>query len=204
MMQCQGLRAGGDRFLADVWFSAYETPRGARITAMVVDTSEDVRDREEAHLEQVLQGSRLLVGAVSHEIRNVCAAIGLVQANLLARLPGLGSEAGLSGASPADGRARAHGLGRALAGEAAGHGDGARARSFAISRLWSRGRCDDAGITLRWDVDTGLPAVLSDPQSLLQVFLNLLRNAETALDGEEKPAIVIRATRSAAMRSRSA
>src|SRR6202044_3691489 len=82
MMQCQGFRAGKEPFLADVWFSSYMTSGGGRLTAMIVDSSLETRDREEANLEQVLVGSRLAIGAVSHEIRNICAAIAVVQQNL--------------------------------------------------------------------------------------------------------------------------
>ncbi len=84
MLQCQGLRATQDPFLADVWVSSYSTSRGGRLTAMIIDASTEVRDREEANLEQVLVGSRLAVGALFHEIRNICAAIAVVQQNLRA------------------------------------------------------------------------------------------------------------------------
>ena len=72
-------------FLADVWFSTYRTSAGPRLAAMVVDTSEDLRNREELSLNQLLAGSRILVGAVSHEIRNVCGAIAMAHANLVAQ-----------------------------------------------------------------------------------------------------------------------
>src|SRR5277367_5911661 len=49
---------------------------------MAVDISEDLRTREESSLHQLLAGSRILVAAVSHEIRNVCAAIAVVHQNL--------------------------------------------------------------------------------------------------------------------------
>lgn len=192
MMQCQGLRAGGERFLADVWFSTYETTRGARITAMVVDTSEDVRDREEANLEQVLEGSRLLVGAVSHEIRNVCAAIGLVQANLLARLPGLEREPDFQALLQLTGA-----LERMASVELSQVKRQATEMAldlfFRDLEIIVAGSMRDAGILLRWEIEAELPPVLSDPQSLLQVFLNLLRNAQTALQGRAQPAILIQA-----------
>ena len=69
-------------FLADIWFSTYRTSVGSRLAAMVVDTSEDLRNREEFSLHQLLAASRILVGAVSHEIRNVCGAIAVVHENL--------------------------------------------------------------------------------------------------------------------------
>ena len=82
VMQCQGRRQNGDIFLADVWFSTYRTSVGTRLAAMVIDTSEDLRTHEESSLHQLLSGSRILVSAVSHEIRNVCAAIAVVHQNL--------------------------------------------------------------------------------------------------------------------------
>jgi two-component system sensor kinase FixL len=81
-MQCRGRRQSGEVFLADVWFSTYHTSAGSRLAAMVVDGSEDLRNREELSLHQLLAGSRILVGAVSHEIRNVCGAIAMAHANL--------------------------------------------------------------------------------------------------------------------------
>ena len=81
-MQCRGRPEDGEVFLADVWFSTYRTSAGSRLAAMVVDGSEDLRSREEFSLHQLMAGSRILVGAVSHEIRNVCGAIAVVHQNL--------------------------------------------------------------------------------------------------------------------------
>ena len=41
-----------------------------------------MREREESSLQQLMAGSRILVGAVSHEVRNVCGAIGVIHENL--------------------------------------------------------------------------------------------------------------------------
>jgi len=82
VMQCRGQRQDGEAFLADIWFSTYRTSVGSRLAAMVVDTSEDLRTREEFSLHQLLAASRILVGAVSHEVRNVCGAIAVVHENL--------------------------------------------------------------------------------------------------------------------------
>ena len=62
-MQCRGERGNGEVFLANVFFSTYNTAAGPRLAAMVVDASEDLRDREESNLEQLLAGSRILVGS---------------------------------------------------------------------------------------------------------------------------------------------
>ena len=62
-------------FLAHVWFSTYQTKSGPRLAAVVFDSSEELRDRAEFNLQQILSGSKVLVGALCHEIRNVCGAI---------------------------------------------------------------------------------------------------------------------------------
>src|SRR5580693_9098965 len=82
-MQTRGQRESGEVFLADVFFSTYSTAAGPRLAALLVDASEHLREREESSLQQLLAGSRILVAAVSHEVRNVCGAIGVVHENLL-------------------------------------------------------------------------------------------------------------------------
>jgi len=71
-MQCRGERENGEGFLANVFFSTYNTTAGPRLAAFVVDGSEELREREEMSLDQLMSSSRILVGAVSHEVRNVC------------------------------------------------------------------------------------------------------------------------------------
>lgn len=80
--QCQGRKASGEMFFAQVWFSTYHTPRGRRLAAIAVDISEEIREREEQNLRQLLANNRIVAGAVSHEIRNVCGAIGIVYSQL--------------------------------------------------------------------------------------------------------------------------
>src|SRR5260370_5619866 len=80
--QCQGRRNNGEIFLAHTWFSSYATPLGARLAAIVVDLSEEMRDREEEGLRQLIRGNRIATAAVSHEMRNLCSAISLLTANL--------------------------------------------------------------------------------------------------------------------------
>ena len=185
MMQCQGLRAGREPFLADVWFSTYMTSGGGRLTAMIIDSTVETRDREEANLEQVLVGSRLAIGAVSHEIRNICAAISVVQQNLAQQ-----NLAAASGPAP-----HSEDL-DALRQLVAALERIASVELSLIKRQANRVSLDrflrelaiivqpslrEAGIALEWRADPGLPDVLADHHSLLQVFLNLVRNAETAL-----------------------
>ena len=82
VMQSHGLREDGESFMAEICFSTYCTDSGSRLAAMILDSSEELRTREESSLHQILSGSRIAVSAVSHEIRNVCGAIAVVHQNL--------------------------------------------------------------------------------------------------------------------------
>jgi PAS domain S-box-containing protein len=82
VMQARGQREDGETFLADICFSTYRTNAGSRITAIVIDASEELRMQEVSGLHQLLAGSRIAIGAVSHEVRNVCGAIAVVHQNL--------------------------------------------------------------------------------------------------------------------------
>jgi two-component system sensor kinase FixL len=180
MLQCQGLRATQDPFLADVWVSSYSTSRGGRLTAMIIDASTEARDREEANLEQVLVGSRLAVGALFHEIRNICAAISVVQQNLRATFvqeePSEDFEALRQLVTALE---RMASLELSLARR---QPTKLRVESFLRElRIILTPSLRESGIELELHVDENLPEVWADQQSLLQVFLNLVRNAEKVL-----------------------
>ena len=85
--QPRNARAGenGEIFLAHTWFSSYVTPQGPRLAAIVVDSSEEMRDREEQGLRHLMRGNRIAAAAVSHEVRNLCSAISSVCSNLKER-----------------------------------------------------------------------------------------------------------------------
>ena len=70
-----GKRSDGEVFLAGVWFSTYSTISGPRLAAIIVDLSEDLRNREDLSLDHLLKNTRILMSAVAHEIRNLCGAV---------------------------------------------------------------------------------------------------------------------------------
>lgn len=190
MLQCQGFRANREPFVADVWFSTYQTPKGRRMTAVVADVSEEFRSREESNLEQILDGSRLVVGAMAHEMRNVCAAIGLICEHLDAR--------DVSGNTSEDLKTL-----RQLTGTLE------RMTSVELSqvkrsatpirlqqvlddvRIIFAESSADTSIEIIWASARDLPPVWADHASLLQIFLNLLRNAQSALKSTTQPRIEI-------------
>ena len=185
VMQCRGHRADGGVFLADVWFSTYQTSVGPRLAAMVVDTSEELRSREELSLHQLLAGSRILVGAVSHEIRNVCGAIAVVHQNL-ARSGALAQSKDFEALGTlilALEKIAAMDL-RQIANQA---GSVDLQSLIEELRIVVEPALREAGIDVHWSIEEGLPAVWADRQSLMQVFLNLTKNSERAMNKQELP-----------------
>jgi two-component system, LuxR family, sensor kinase FixL len=55
----------------------------------------------------------------------------------------------------------------------------------------------DGGISSHWEIEDGLPAVWADRQSLMQVFLNLTKNSERAMEETEQKSLTVSARREA-------
>jgi two-component system sensor kinase FixL len=190
VMQCRGQKRDGESFLAEVWFSTYLTNAGARLTAMVVDASQDLRDREEANFHQLLSGSRIVAGAVSHEVRNVCGAIAVVHQNLTRTdsLSGNKDFEALGTLVTALERVAAVDL-KATAEQPVR----LNLQSFMEElRIIVGPPLREKDVEVTWEIEGDLPAVWADRQSLMQVFLNLTRNSEAALESQEHRRISIR------------
>jgi PAS domain S-box-containing protein len=193
-MQCRGERENGEVFLANVFFSTYNTAPGPRLAALVVDASEDLRDREEANLEQLLAGSRILVGAVSHEVRNVCGAIAIMHENLV-RSGALGGNQDFEALG-----SLVETLGHIASMELTQSSSRPQASLVDLSEVLDDLRivleplCQEAEIDLNWEIAAGLPPVWADRHRLLQVMLNLTKNSERALGGREVKCITIAAS----------
>jgi PAS domain S-box-containing protein len=184
-MQCRGERENGEVFLANVFFSTYNTAPGPRLAALIVDASEDLRDREESNLEQLLAGSRILVGAVSHEVRNVCGAITIMHENLLRSgvLGGNQDFVALGSLVETLNRIASMELTQSSSKPQAGTID--LAEALDDLRIVLDPCCHEADIAVHWDIPKGLPAVWADRHRLLQVLLNLTKNSERALRNAE-------------------
>jgi signal transduction histidine kinase len=193
-MQTRGQREGGEVFLADVFFSTYSTPAGPRLAAMVVDTSEHLREREETSLQQLLAGSRILVAAVSHEIRNVCAAIGVMHENLARKgsLKGDQDFEALGSLLETLGKIASLELKRSV--------DSADVSSADLNEVLTdfqivlEQMCEESDIQLCWNVPDKLPFVQADRHSLMQVLLNLAKNSQRALESAPQKGIDVAVT----------
>jgi len=184
-MQCRGERENGAVFLANVFFSTYQTAVGPRLAALVVDASEELREREESNLEQLLAGSRILVGAVSHEVRNVCGAIAIIYENLVRSGTLKGSKDFEALGSLVE---TLHKIAELELKQSSGSPemDGVDlADALDDLRIVLEPYCEEADITVRWDIPNEIPPVLADRHRLLQVLLNLTKNSERALENAE-------------------
>ncbi len=180
-------------FLADVWLSTYRSANGVALAAVVWDASENLRDREAAGFDSMMATSRVLIGALSHEIRNLASAALSAHTAMSA-----------SAASVAEIDSY-HALGALLQGLEKLASSGLRAASNRQAAVADLGTVLDetriviepslreAGISLSWDVSSGLPLVQGDHHSLLQVFVNLARNSRHALENWERREVKISA-----------
>ena len=64
MVEASGTRRDGEAFFSQAWVSSYEGPSGRRLTVILSDITEQIRDREESGLRQLLSNSRIIAGAV--------------------------------------------------------------------------------------------------------------------------------------------
>jgi len=192
-MQCKGQRGDGQVFLAAIWFSTYKTLSGPKLAAIVVDLSEDLRDREDLSLNHLLKNTRILMGAMSHEIRNLCGAVSAVGRNL-ARVEGLSGNQDFEAL-----QTLIQGLEKiaALELQASPEDQGIAVDVTEVLdelRVLIEPSLRESGAAVQWDIAPGLPLVWADSYGLLQVFLNLARNSQRALEDCSRKKLAIAAT----------
>jgi two-component system, LuxR family, sensor kinase FixL len=190
-MQSRGQRADGEVFLAEICFSTYPSERGTRLAAMILDTSEDLRTREETTLQQMLTGSRIAAAAVSHEVRNVSGAISVVHQNL-ARKGLLSRDKDFEALG-----SLLQALERIASVDLRQYTD--QTAETELSSLLDDLRIvvapalREAGIEGIWNIPAELPTVWADRQNLMQVFLNVTSNAVRALADRSRACLSVSA-----------
>lgn len=193
-VECTGRKHNGEPFLAQVWFSTYRTAAGPRLAAIVCDGSEELRDREGLSLHSVMTTSQILVLALLHEIRNLCAAAAVAHANL-GRLHQL--------ASSEDYRALGSlvkGLEKIASSELRLTSDRAPSAPVDLHDVLEELRVlieppfREAQVGIAWKVPQPLPSVRGDYHALLQVFLNLAQNSFRAMSDVNKKEFTVAAS----------
>lgn len=179
-VECKGQRCNGEVFLAHVWLSTYRTSRGPGLAAVVWDASENLRDREGAGLDSMMATSRVLIGAMSHEIRNLASAASSAYAALAPGERGETHEQYQALGSLIQGleKISTWGLRMASTREAVTADLGT---VLDETRIVVEPGLLESGISVVWEVAEGLPLVQADHHGLLQVFVNLTRNSQRAM-----------------------
>jgi two-component system, LuxR family, sensor kinase FixL len=168
-------------FPIQAWFSVYGHGDDRHLAAIVVDMSEEVRDRERENFQHLLDYNRLLAGAVSHEIRNLCSAISVVCSNLSERTE-LRRNADFEALTQL-----VEGLSRLASFKLQSKTEEEVLRAELRSVLdqlrvvivpdW-----EEVGGEVLWRVPDQLPPVAGDSYGLLQIFLNLCQNSLRATE----------------------
>jgi two-component system, LuxR family, sensor kinase FixL len=179
-LQCTGQRSDGEVFLAGVWFSTYGTISGPRLAAIVVDLSEDLRNREDLSLDYLLKNTRILMSAVAHEIRNLCGAVLVVYKNL-SQVKELESNEDFKAlGSLVQSLERISAL--ELGSTATPNGEVVELTSVLDEfRILIESAYHESKIEVQRDIQESLPLVWADRYGLIQVFLNLAKNSQRAM-----------------------
>ncbi|MGA8311323.1 MAG: ATP-binding protein [Terriglobales bacterium] len=191
-LQCKGQRSTGEAFLAGVWFSTYQTVSGLRLAAVVVDLSEELRNREDLSLDHLLRTSRILVSAVAHEVRNLCGAAVVLQQNL-SRVRGLTDNEDFQALT-----SLIQSLERmsALSLKTAPPDAAATVELPSVLdelRVLIEGTLGESSIQIEWQTPAHLPLVWADRYGLTQVFLNLVKNSQRAMESTDAKKLCISA-----------
>jgi two-component system, LuxR family, sensor kinase FixL len=190
-LRCSAKRRNGEVFLAAVWFSTYRTAQGPRLAAIIVDLSEELRDREDLSLDHLLKNTTILMSAVAHEIRNISGTV-LVMHKNLSRLPTLQKNEDFRALGTL-----VEGLAKLSAMELRPAVD-QHINAVELSGILDELRIllepsyKEAGVEIVWQLQEDLPLVFADRYGLAQVFLNLALNSLRAMANQEKKRLTIR------------
>jgi len=191
VMQARGQREDGETFLADISFSTYRTNAGTRLAAMVLDTSEELRTHEVSGLHQLLAGSRIAIGAVSHEIRNISGAIAAVHHNLAREQVVADNRDFEALGNLISALERIANFNMEQSGSQATEVD--LAALLDELRIVIAPMLEEEDIAAEWTTESSLPLVWADRPSLMQVFLNLVTNSIRALSSRQRRLFTITA-----------
>ena len=192
MVEASGRRRNGETFFGQAWVSAYSAASGPCLAVILLDVTEQVRDREEGGLKQLLSNSRIVAGAVSHELRNLAAAASVLHLNLT-KTRGMNDNADFRALGTV-----VESVLKLTSTELAETSEDAL-EGLDVSDLLENLRAivspglEEAGIQGEWEIHEGLPGVRVDRSGLLQVFLNLAKNSITALRGRPEARLRIAA-----------
>lgn len=181
MVEARGRRRDGEEIYLQAWVSAYVSASGPRLAAVLLDMTEQVRDRAEAGLRQLLTNSRIIAGAVSHELRNLAAAAAVLHLNMN-KVPGIGESA--------DYKALGTVIESVTKLSSTDLSDSSEEAEEWLDvpvllrelRTIIGAKFAEASVQLAWEVASEIPPVRANRSGLLQVLLNLAQNSRSVLE----------------------
>ncbi len=180
MLEASGTRRDGESFFTQTWISSYNHSSGIRLTVVLSDVTEQIRDREESGLRQLLSSSRIVAGAVSHELRNLAAAAAVLHLNAAKSADLSGNPDYQALGTVIDSMVKVASTELADAGGQVLEGVDV-ADLLREVRTITAPSLEEAGVASQWEIDPLLPNVRVNRTGLLQVFLNIIKNSTTAL-----------------------
>jgi two-component system sensor kinase FixL len=191
-LEANGRRHNGDAFCSQIWVSSYASGSGRRLAAIVLDVTEQLRDREESGLRQLMSSSKIIASAVSHEMRNLAGAAGVLHHNLH-DLPGLATHPDFQALGKV-----IDSVSKLSSADLEEHDDDLMegvdvAELLGELRLVIAPTFQEAGVDLEWEISDSLPHVQAHHSGLLQVFINLAQNSCRALTGRQEGKLCITA-----------
>lgn len=191
-IQCRAQRADGKPFLAGTWFSTYRAESGgSKLAAIVVDLSEELTSREDLSLDFLLKNARILMSAVSHEIRNLAGAALVFHQNL-SRIEALKGNEDFEALGTL-----IHGLEKLSSMELTPSPSEQERQAVELAPVLDELRvlietvCRDSDIDLEWTATDQSRSVWADHYGLVQVFLNLVKNSRRALESSQEKRIKV-------------
>lgn len=194
MIEGTGYRRGGGTFLAHIWISSYGPRPSTGLAAVVFDATEQLRTHEEVGLHSLTASARVVLGAFWHEIRNLCSAMRVLVTSLMHR-PGTADTQEVEGL-----KSLVEGLEKLAYAELHPDSDqdGWDTASLRAAldhlRIVIEPSFQEKRIALKWHISEKLPLVRADHHGLLQVFLNVARNASKALEQSEHKEFTVTAS----------
>ena len=183
-MQCSGRRRDGDVFLADIWFSTYQTSAGPRLAAMLIDSSEIFAAKRNRAC--ITFWPRRDSRWARYRMKSAMSALpsGWSYENLSRQQPMSQNE---------DFRALGdlvEGLGKIAAMELRQSASSEEPTPVDLRSVLDElsivigPSLRESGVLVRWYVPKDLPRVWAERHNLLQVLLNLTKNSQRAMQDE--------------------
>lgn len=182
-LETRGRRCDGSGLYLQVWAYRYSSASGPRLSAILLDMTEQVRDRAELGLQQLLTNSRIIAGAVSHELRNLASAAAVLHLNM-SQVPDIVDNPDYKALETVIESMR-----KLSSAELSDNSDQGIEDNVDIAALLHElntvitPKFHEASVQLEWEIAPQLPLVRATRSGLFQVLLNLADNSCRVLEG---------------------